>query len=164
MGKVAKVVVKEGLKDLKKLRSKVKTAKIQKRVECLIIFKSHPLKTKQAVADHLLVKRKTIHSWLALYKDGGIQGLLDTGSRNKKSKTISAEIHKGLEAKLQDDKDALLGYWQVQLWVKQTYGVDISYHWLRKYVIKYFKCKLKQPRKSHYKKDDEAATAFLKTA
>ena len=164
MGKIAKVEVKESLKDLKKLKSKVKTAKIQKRIESLMIFKSYPFKTKQAVADHLLVERKTIHSWLALYKAGGTDRLLDTGTRDKKSKIISTEIHQGLEEKLHEDSNALLGYWQAKLWVKQTYGVDIKYHWLRKYVIKHFKCKLKQPRKSHYKKDDKAAAAFLKTA
>jgi len=116
------------------------------------------------VADHLLVKRKTIHSWLALYKVGGTAHLLDTGTRNKKSKIISKQIHEGLKEKLNDSQQALLGYWQAQQWVEQTYGIKVKYHQLRKYLIKHFKCKLKTGRKSHYKKDDKAAEAFLKTA
>ncbi len=32
-----------------------------------------------------------------------------------------------------------------------------------RYLIQHFKTKLKVPRKSHYKKDDKAVDAFLKT-
>ena len=42
--------------------------------------------------------------------------------------------------------------------------VAVKYHWLSAYMIKCFKTKLKSPRKSHYKKDDQAVKAFLKTS
>ena len=39
----------------------------------------------------------------------------------------------------------------------------ISYTTLRNYMITNFKTKLKSPRKSHYKKDEQAIEAFKKT-
>lgn len=164
MGNFKKVEVTESLEALKKIKSKIKTAKGQKRIECLMIFKSYPFKTKENVAYHLLVTRKTIHTWLELYKAGGIEQLLPATSRDKKSKLITAEIHEGLRKKLFDSEQAFLGYWQAHKWVKQTYGIEISYQWLREYLIKHFKSKLKTGRKSHYKKDEQAVEVFLKTA
>jgi len=164
VGNFSKVEVAESLEELKRAKSKIQTAKGQKRIECLMMFKSEPFKTKQAVADHLFVNRKTIHTWLDLYKAGGIKELLPATSRNKKSKIITEEIHEGLRKKLNDGSNALLGYWQAHSWVEQTYGIEISYGWLREYLIKHFKSKLKTGRKSHYKKDDKVVEVFLKTA
>lgn len=83
--------------------------------------------------------------------------------KNKKSKIITPEIHKGLEERLNSSEKGFLGYWEAQQWVSNQHGVQVKYHWLRQYLIKHFKTKLKSPRKSHYKKDYQAVDAFLKT-
>ncbi len=82
----------------------------------------------------------------------------------KSLKLLPLEIHQGLSEKLKDAKHSLRGYWDAQQWVLSHYGVEVKYHWLRAYMIKHFKTKLKSPRQSHYKKDDQAVKAFLKTA
>ncbi len=43
-------------------------------------------------------------------------------------------------------------------------STEINYHTLRSFMITNFDTKLKQPRKSHYKKDEEAFEAFKKTS
>ena len=48
--------------------------------------------------------------------------------------------------------------------VLKNYSVEINYHTLRSFMIVNFGTKLKQPRKSHYKKDEEAFEAFKKTS
>ncbi|MGY0408373.1 MAG: hypothetical protein ACWIPJ_08480 [Polaribacter sp.] len=40
----------------------------------------------------------------------------------------------------------------------------MKYNTLRTYLIRHFKTKIKVPRKSHYKKDDQAIEAFFKTS
>ena len=83
--------------------------------------------------------------------------------KNKTSKIITPSIHKGLSQRVKDPHNPFLGYWDAQNWVKQEYGVDIKYQRIREYLIQHFKTKPKTPRKSHYKKDDKAEKAFLKT-
>ncbi|MCL5126869.1 hypothetical protein [Algibacter sp. L4_22] len=91
-----------------------------------------------------------------------MQGLL-TDKPKKKSKIITKEIHDGLSKRLNSNAHGFLGYWDAQQWVLSQYNVDVKYHLLRQYLIKHFKTKLKSPRKSHYKKDDQAVNTFLKT-
>jgi len=76
---------------------------------------------------------------------------------------INSEIHKALAVKLNDSEEPLLGYRDAVLWVNNKYDLEIKYNTLRTYLIRHFKTKLKSPRKSHYKKDEQAIEAFLKT-
>ncbi len=76
---------------------------------------------------------------------------------------MTPEIHKALEQRLNSSDNGFLGYWDARQWINQNHGVNIKYHWLRKYLVTHFKTKLKSPRKSHYKKDVGAEKAFLKT-
>ena len=48
--------------------------------------------------------------------------------------------------------------------VAKLIDLSIHYHTLRHYLIKHFNTKLKQPRKSHIKKDKKATETFLKTS
>ena len=81
-----------------------------------------------------------------------------------KASIISKEIHKKLSDKLNDSANPLKGYWEAQQWVRDNFGLEIKYNTLRTYLIRHFKTKIKTPRKSHYKKDDQAIEAFLKTS
>ena len=83
--------------------------------------------------------------------------------KNKQSKIITSEIHLGLSQRVNDPLNPFLGYWDAQIWVNETYGIDIKYQRIREYLKQHFKTKLKSPRKSHYKKNVEAEKAFLKT-
>ena len=89
--------------------------------------------------------------------------MLSDKARHIKSRILTKEIHQGLEKRVNTRDDPFLGYWDAVDWVNSQYGVSVSYHLLRYHLIKHFKTKLKSPRKSHYKKDDQAVTAFLKT-
>jgi hypothetical protein len=62
-----------------------------------------------------------------------------------------------------DSHNPFLGYWDAQQWVVEQYGVEVKYQRIREYLIQHFSTKLKVLRKSHYKKDDDAEKAFLKT-
>lgn len=163
MGKRAYLEIIESLSELKSLQSKQKTLRLEKRVKCLIEIKSEKFKTRQELADYLSVHIRTMERWLVNYNLGGIGLMLTDKPKNKGSKIISSEIHKGLEQRVNDPNNPFLGYWEAQQWVSEQYGVEVNYHRIREYLIQHFKTKLKVPRKSHYKKDDKAEEAFLKT-
>ena len=157
------ITIQESLAELKKLRSKQTTLTKQKRIDCLIYLKTSKFRTRQELANYLGIHIRTQERWLNKYKKNGLNNLLTDIPKNKPSKTITPEIHDALEAKVNNSEAPFLGYWEAQQWIEETFNVQIQYHWLRKYLITHFKTKLKSPRKSHYKKDEQAIEAFLKT-
>ena len=163
MRKRAYLEITESELELKKLLSKQKDLRSEKRIKCLMDIKTNKFNTRQELADYLSIHIRTMERWLVNYKLGGVVLMLTDQPRKKGSKIISNEMHKGLEDKVNDPNAPFLGYWDAQQWVKEQYGVEVKYHRIRAYLIQHFKTKLKVPRKSHYKKDNEAKKAFLKT-
>lgn len=163
MGKSSRLIVLESDQELVKLKNLQTDLKSEKRIECLRLLKSKRFATQEETAHYLGISRQTIVRWITAYNQGSIEGLLPEKTRKKKSKIITSEIHQALAKRVNSSDTPFLGYWDATDWVKAEYGVTVKYHWLRKYLIKHFKTKLKSPRKSHYKKDDQAIDAFLKT-
>jgi transposase len=142
--------------------SKAKEFTIQESVSELI--KSNRFKTRKSLTDYLGITTRTGERWTQKYKTKGIEGLLSDAPKKLKSRIITPEIHQGLSKRVNSSEDPFLGYWDAVQWVQNQFGVDVQYHNLRRYLIQHFKTKLKTPRKSHYKKDDKAVDAFLKTS
>ena len=163
MGKAAYLDITESLSELKLLASKQKSIKGEKRVKALILIKENKFKTREEVSDYLGIHIRTLERWVNKYKSSGINHLIQDKPKNKQSKIITPEIHKGLEERVNNSNNPFLGYWDAQEWVNEKYGVQIKYQRIREYLKQHFKTKLKTPRKSHYKKDLEAEDAFLKT-
>ncbi len=164
MGMKSTIEVSERLETLKELQANQRNIKSEKRILCLILLKTNKFKTQALLADYLGICRQTLVLWIAGYRKLGIEGILLSSTRAKKSKIITPEIHEGLSEKLKDAKHSLRGSWDAQQWVLSHYGVEVKYHWLSAYMMKYFKTKLKSPRQSHYKKDGQVVKAFLKTS
>ena len=163
MKKPYPLIIIESLKELKKIRSKQANLYLQKRVDCLIFIKTSRFGTRQEVANFLGINIRTQERWINKYKKGGLELLLSDESKIRESKIITPEIHLALETKVNSSDSPFLGYWEAQQWVENTFGVTVKYHWLRKYMVTHFKTKLKSPRKSHYKKDEQAIDNFFKT-
>lgn len=163
MGKKVQLQIGESIDYLKKLLVKQKTLKGEKRIKCLLNLKSGKFDTRQELADYLGVHIRTLERWVTNYRGGGVEEMLLDKPKNKQSKIITAAIHEGLKQRVNDSHNPFLGYWDAQNWVQQEFGVEVKYQRIREYLIQHFKTKLKTPRKSHYKKDEEAETAFLKT-
>jgi len=89
MGKTVKTSVLESLDFLKKLKSKQKTLKGQKRIECLLLLKNEKFNTQQELANYLGIQRRTLSTWLNLYRNKGISGIELKITRKKRSKIIT---------------------------------------------------------------------------
>lgn len=164
MAKPRKFTIKESVLELKTLRKKQSNFKYEKRLIWLQSTISKRFKTRKQLAYYLGISSKTSERWSLKYIENGIEGLLSDKPKILRSRIITPEIHKALEAKVNSSTDPFLGYWDAQHWVNHTYGIEVKYHLLRHYLIQHFKTKLKSPRKSHYKKDVAAQEAFLKTS
>ena len=163
MGKKAYLDIKESVSELKTLLSKKSTLKEEKRLKSLLLIKTGEFETRQQVADSVCVHIRALERWISNYKDGGIDQMITEKPKNKGSKIITSEMHTALLSRVNDPNNPFLGYWDAQDWIKKEFGIDVKYQRIREYLIQHFKTKLKTPRKSHYKKDDAAEKAFLKT-
>jgi len=156
-------LIKEDVLTLKSLRKQQPIFRFEKRIIWLIELQKNRFKTRVELAKYLDISTRTQERWCVKYQRGGIKELLSDAPKKLKSRIITDQVHKGLSKRVNSSDNPFLGYWDAVDWVKSEYNVSVSYHLLRYHLIKHFKTKLKSPRKSHYKKDDKAVTAFLKT-
>ena len=163
MGRTSKMIVKESVQDLERSFSDHKDFKIRQRIKSLIYTKEQKFSTQQALAEFLGVDYATLKRWFKKYRDHGLESILKMDSGGNRESVVSKELHTALHSKLHDSNAPLLGYWHAVQWVKDNYGQDIHYQTLRGYLIRHFQSKKKHPRKSHYKKDDQALEVFKKT-
>jgi transposase len=163
MAKPKEFLIKEDILTLKSLRKQQTVFRIEKRIIWLIELQKNRFKTRVELAKYLDISTRTQERWCVKYQKGGIKELLSDIPKKLKSRIVTDQVHKGLSKRVNSSDNPFLGYWDAVDWVKSKYDVSVSYHLLRYHLIKHFKTKLKSPRKSHYKKDDKAVTAFLKT-
>lgn len=163
MGRKSTIIVKESLADLRALHKKQANFKLQQRILCLILLKENKFKRQTDLAEFLCIDYATLKRWMHSYKVSGLSSLITIDSGGNRQSLITNEVHNGLKNKLQESTSPLLGYWDAVRWVRDEYGEDIKYNTLRCYMIRNFGTKLKSPRKSHYRKDEQAIEAFKKT-
>ena len=164
MGRHTKFIITESIEELKILYKKQSKSKVKLRLKSLIYTKEKRYKTQTILATHLGINYSSLKRWFKQYKEEGLSSLLDLKSGGNKSSIITEEVHKKLEEKLHDSTNPLKGYWDAQQWLKTNFNLDMKYNTVRTYLIRHFKTKIKTPRKSHYKKDQQAIDAFFKTS
>lgn len=164
MPKASKISVIETPQELKnRLQSSV-NHRVRLKIKSLLLLQEEVDRKRQIdIANHLCIGFSTLKEWYRDYSVNGIDSFLKVKAKGKPKSLIPIEVHKALEIKLNDSENPLLGYWDAVLWVKNNHQLEIKYTTLRKYMITNFGTKLKSPRKSHYKKDDQAIEAFFKT-
>lgn len=162
MSRKSKTIIKETVKQLDSVYASTRDKSIKLKIKSLILFKEGKFHKEEDLANRLCIGHSTLRLWLRKYREDGFDAFIKVPQRGKPRCTITPEMHKLLEKKLNSSQDSLKGYWHAVLWIKESLGVDVGYQALRKYMIKHFKTKLKAPRKSHYQKDEAAIEAFLK--
>lgn len=163
MAKFTSTEIKEGLSELKELYRKQKNYKVRAKIQSLILTKDGKFKKRTDLAQHLGIDYATLKRWTQEYKESGLTYFLTVKSGGNRRSSINPQAHQLIFEKLHDSKDPLLGYFDAVTWLKKEYQISVKYHTLRSYMIRHFKTKLKHPRKSHYKKDEQAIEAFKKT-
>ena len=164
MGRHRTFTIKESLAELESFKLKVTDYKSSQQLNALILVKSEQYDTLNMVSSHLGMHYATLQRWLKRYKEEGIERLLLPLTRNKPSKFITPEIHKALKSRLHDKDNPFSGYVEVQQWLLDNYQVKIGYKWLWAYMRTKMNSRLKVPRKTNIKKDQNAETSFFKTA
>jgi len=158
------IEIQESLEDLSLLKKQQNNLKSIEKLQLLELIKRNSGILRSDSASAIGISIRTQERWLKIYKEKGIEVFIAKQKSSKKSAIITSEIHEGLYKRVYESTNCFRGYWDAQQWVKDTYGVEVTYFNLRAYMIKHFKTKLKKPRKSHYKKNEKAYESFLKNA
>lgn len=163
MGKRTVIDIKEEAEKLDLLYRNSRNLKIKRRIKSLILTKSNKFNTRDLLAKHLGVNVKTLYVWTKTYQEEGLEAMLLISGGGKRREKITDTVKNELEKKLNNSHSPLQGYTDAVGWVRTKFDLEINYHTLRSFMIVNFGTKLKQPRKSHYKKDEKAFEDFKKT-
>lgn len=164
MGMTSKLEIEESITTLENAFKSSKNFKVRQRIQSLMLLKQQRFKRQVDLAEFIGVGHSTLKSWIKQYREFGFESLTTLQSGGNYKGVISESLHKALEAKVNDSENPLLGYWHAVDWVRDNFGQTIKYQTLRAYLIRHFKTKKKHPRKSHYKKDEQALEVFKKTS
>ena len=164
MGKRAEISIKESEGELMSLYKKERNYKRKLRLKSLILTKNNKFRTRLELAKHLGIGLRTLYDWTNKYLKDGLESMLSSTSGGVRIRVITNDLKRSLDKKLHDSENPLQSYTDAVDWVKTEHNIEVNYHTLRHCMIVNFGTKLKQPRKSHYKKDEVAFDTFKKTS
>ena len=155
------ITVKETKEELSALLHK-STAGIKPRIKMLLAILNGFSSTQDLVVK-TKANRDSIRNWKNTYRSKGIKGLIGETRGRKQHGAIDPKIKLQLQQKLSDPKGGFTSYKQAMDWINETFGLEMEYHAVNKYLKRNFGTKLKVGRKTHINKDDNAAALFKKT-
>lgn len=161
MSGVCKVDITESSKTLKTLLAQQKTASGKERVQALYLLKTKQVETVQHLAVVMGRDRITVQRWLRLYRQGGLNALLEVKQSKGRPKIIPDWAIEQLQQELKDP-EGFESYGEVQTWLKAVLGISANYSVVYKLVRYKLQAKLKVPRPRSWEQDTEAIENFKK--
>lgn len=161
MGRSLKINITETTNELSLMLTRLKTAINLQRVQMLYWLKTGKVSTRKELVKLTGKHEATITRWLNLYRKGGVNKLLEVKKVPGKSALISGKSLEALQEKL-SEPTGFNSYGEVQNWLQEQYGVRVAYQTVHKTVKYKLGGKLKTPRPSHIKKDEQAEQHFKK--
>ena len=161
MATLQQITVKETPDQLNSLLKK-SAESIKPRIKMLLAIVNGTTSTQELVLK-TKANRNSISNWKNAYLEQGMEGLLKDHRGGKRPAAINAKQKLQLHQKLSDPKGGFTSYKEAMEWINTTFGLEMEYHAVNKYLKRNFKTKLKVGRKTHINKDDSAAALFKKT-
>jgi transposase len=142
------IEIKESVKELRRLLKQQKTALNHAKVQALYLLKIEIAETVRYLAVMMGRSESTIHSWLQLYRLGGLEKLLEEHPKTGRPKKLKIET----VAKLQQElfqPEGFNSYGEIQHWLLACQDVRLSYPTVHRLVRYELAAKLKEPRPYH---------------
>jgi transposase len=155
------IVVKETADELAKLHSN-SSPSTKPRIKMLLAIVNGITATNE-LAHKTKANRNSILNWKNIYRNQGLEGLLNETRGGKRHGALDEHQKAKLQKKLSDPKGGFTSYKQATEWINTTFGVEMNYHAVNMYLKRNFRTKLKVGRKTHINKDENAAALFKKT-
>ena len=158
-----KIVVQESKEELQNLL-KASIQMFHPRIKMLLVMIKHGEEgiSKRKLMAMVGASGQSIQTWRTNYQKGGIELLLQHNRKSPKAPIFSQPEHEQVKTVLNDPKNNLTGYKDLQEWCVQTFKRNFSYNSIFKYAVRHFGTTVKVARKSHVKKDEVAVDTFKK--
>ncbi|CDM94754.1 MAG: helix-turn-helix domain-containing protein [Limnospira sp. PMC 1291.21] len=126
--KYRQLEIQETLEDLNCLMSQTIATEGFAKVKALYLLKSNKVSSITKLAVVLGVNRITIHRWLNRYKQGGIDRLIFNEYKKGRRQKIPPDALQELKYKLTRQDSGFKTYCDVQSWLQEKYGLQVSYN------------------------------------
>ncbi len=160
MAGVTNIEIEESEAELEALLKQSQNLKDQERLQVLYLLKAKELKIKE-IAQVVGKHRGTIHRWLAKYAQGGIDVLLSFKYSSGRKPKLPLWAIKALERQLQQPP-GFKSYRQIQQWFSESLGLEVQYATVHRLVRYQIQAKLKVPRTTNPKQDQQKFNEFKK--
>jgi transposase len=165
---MAKALYINVLEDRSLLKELLRTAKPWARPRLIMLLEMQKSGesgiTKETLMQRVGVCGQSINNWRKAYHNGGLSQLLSHKKTGFKPSVFSPAEKAELGKLVENPKNGIVGYIELQRWVKEQFDKDVKYITLVKFMQHNFQTKIKVSRKSHIKKDVQAVEAFKKTS
>ncbi len=133
--KALNMPIKETVQNLQDMYSKC-SAERKQRIRMLMLLKANPSYTKMELANLAGVAVGSIHRWCRLYKDCGLNSMLEMKVRGRKRLQLPTEVHSMIAKKIRHSPD--MNITELHDWVTSFYKQGMTYNKLYRYVRRHF--------------------------
>ncbi len=152
-------IILESEEELIDMIRKEKKGRFRDRLRLLWLLKTGKAESMTHAAELCGITYHTAAEWLRRYENGGIPELLCLKTVPGRQRAISGEVLEDLKERL-SEPEGFKSYGEIKIWLMETYELDIPYKTVHKTVRYYLGAKLKAPRPSHIRKDEEEVRGF----
>jgi len=163
MAGVTVVEVKESLEELAGHLKQAKTPKQKERLQVLYWLKQDNPPSISTIANAIGKHRNTLHTWLMMYREGGVEAMLEVKTSPGGVRVIPQWAEEALAKRLQDPEHGFSSYGAVQQWLSETLGIEAEYHAVYQMTRHRLGAKLKVARPQNCKQDPAQREAFKQT-
>ncbi len=163
MAGVTSIEIQETAAQLEQLLQKQSNPNLKERLQVLYLLKLPEAMSVSAVAKVIGRHRGSVQRWLSLYREVGLEGLLETRQSPGRPTVIPGWAVVSLKRRL-SEPEGFGSYTQVQQWLADTLNVEAEYATVHHLVRYRLGAKLKAARPVHAKQDSNALEAFKQTS
>ena len=150
--------------ELEQLLQQQTNLKRKERLQALYLLKLPNTLSISQIAKVVGKHRGTVQRWLALYRNEGLNGLLEIKQSPGRPTVIPDWAVASLQRRLALEDAGFKSYIEVQQWLENTLGVKAEYRTVHELVRYRLQAKLKAGRPTNSKQDPLALEAFKKTS
>ena len=161
MAGVTSIEVKESLDELTQLLCQVKTPSGKERLQVLYWLKQDNAPSISVIAKAMGKHRNTLQTWLSMYREGGVEAMLEIKKSPGGVRVIPQWAENALAKRLQES-NGFQSYYAVQQWLAETLGIKAEYHAVYQMTRYRLKAKLKVARPQNSRQDSEQRENFKK--
>jgi len=169
MSGIPKIEIKESASELRELMKKQKTSFEFAKLQTLYLLKINAAETVRYVAVLIGRGESTIHRWLKVYREAGIQALLKEGEEEQEEEissrspgrpqAIDVETAAQIQQELKEE-EGFCSYQEVKVWLEIVQGINLSYMSIWRFCRWELQAKLKVPRPRSTKQEKGAINKF----